>query len=73
MTWLGPLLKLLTWLGQTLFAWKAGKDNERANNAEQTIETVERVTAPISDDERERLWSQNVAKFGRGVRGDPGT
>jgi hypothetical protein len=71
MSWLAPLLKLITWLGQTLFAWKAGKDDERADNAEKTIEVIERVTAPVGNDERERLWAENAAKFGGRVRGDP--
>ncbi len=71
--WLGPLLKLLTWIGQALLIWKAGKDDERADNAEKTIETIDRVAAPVSDDERERLWAQNVAKFGGRVRNDPET
>ena len=73
MAWLGPILKLLSWLGQAIFAWKAGKDDERADTAEKTVETIDRVTAPVSDDERERLWSRNVAKFGGRVRDDPGT
>lgn len=72
MAWLGPLLKLLSWLGQALFAWKAGRDNVRADTAEKTVETIDRVAAPVSDDERERLWSQNAAKFGGRVRDDPG-
>ena len=73
MAWLGPLLKLLSWLGQALFAWKAGRDNVRADTAEKAVETIDRVTAPVTDDGRERLWSQNVAKFGGRVRDDPGT
>jgi len=68
MAWLGPLLKLLSWLGQALFAWKAGRDNVRADTAEKTVEHIRDVTAPVSNDERERMWAENVAKFKRPLR-----
>lgn len=68
MAWLGPLLKLLSWLGQALFAWKAGKDDERADTAKKTVEHIRDVTAPVSNDERERMWNENVAKFNRPLR-----
>lgn len=71
LAWLGPLLKLLSWLGQALFAWKAGRDNVRADTAEKTVETIDRVTAPISNAERDELWARNSAKYGP-VQRDPG-
>lgn len=55
MAWLGPLLKFLSWLGQALFAWKAGKDNERAKNAENTVEQITEANAPASDADVERV------------------
>lgn len=74
--WAGIAKAVLGFFANLLTLWlvrQGGRDDERADNAEKTLETVERVTAPVSDDERERLWAQNVAKFGRRVRDDSGT
>ena len=66
-------VNILTKIGLAFLIRKGGRDDERADTAEKTVETIERVTAPVSIDERERLWSENAAKFGGGVRRDPGS
>lgn len=58
MAWLGPLLKLLSWLGQALFAWKAGRDNVRADTAEKTVEQITEANAPASDADIDRVRSR---------------
>ena len=52
---LGPLLKLIQWLGTMLVMKKAGRDEVRAEAAEKTLETVSRGRAPLSDPELERV------------------
>lgn len=65
---LGLVSNLLTlWLAKN-----AGKAEERAESAEKTLETIDRVNRPVTDDERERLWDENRAKYGRGVRDNTG-
>lgn len=58
MGWVKLVLGILGKLLPLLMAWKAGKDDERADTAEKTVETIDRVTAPVSDDERERVRSR---------------
>ena len=70
---IGPVLKFIQWLGTMLVMKKAGRDEERAKNAEAAVETIERVSRPILDAERERLWNENYDKFKRGVQRTPGT
>ena len=43
---------------------KAGKEEAKNEQNEATLEAVTAVRAPISDDERERLWRENAAKYG---------
>jgi len=47
---------------------EAGKAEAKNEQSEATLEAVTAVRAPISDDERERLWRENAAKYG--VRDD---
>lgn len=48
---------------------EAGKAEAKNEQNEATLEAVTVVRAPISDDERERLWRENAAKYG--MRDDP--
>ena len=43
---------------------EAGKAEAKNEQNEATLEAVTAVRAPISDDERERLWRENAAKYG---------
>lgn len=43
---------------------EAGKAEAKNEQSEATLEAVTAVRAPISDDERERLWRENAAKYG---------
>jgi hypothetical protein len=52
---IGPVLKFIQWLGTILVMKKAGRDAERADNSEKTLETASRVTQPLSDPELQRV------------------
>lgn len=58
MAWLGPLVKFLTWLGTMFLIRKGAKDEVRAESAEESLETVKRVNAPLSDVDLERVRSK---------------
>jgi len=57
---LGELLGLLK-DRQLIDAGKAEASNE---NAQKTLDTIEAVRSPITDDERERVWARLQAKYG---------
>lgn len=52
----------------------AGKAEASNENAQKTLDTIEAVRAPITDDDRERVWARLQAKYGAkpGVPGNPG-
>jgi hypothetical protein len=43
---------------------EAGKAEAKNEQSEATLDAVTAVRAPISDDERERLWRENAGKYG---------
>ena len=63
-------VNILTKIGLVFLIRKGAKDDVRADTAEKTVETLERVAAPVSNDERERLWNENAAKFEGDMRRD---
>lgn len=65
------LVKIILSLLANLFGFlkdrqliEAGKAEAKNEQNEATLEAVTAVRAPISDDERERLWRENAAKYG---------
>lgn len=52
----------------------AGKAEQANANAQATLDTVAKANAPITDADRERVWTRLQAKYGPkpGVPNDPG-
>lgn len=68
---LQAVLGFFQWLAARRLV-ESGRNKEKLKVLEKNAEVIDRVNRPVTDDERERLWRDNVLKFRRDMQRDTG-